>query len=137
MTQPHDLSRLRIDRDPPPAVRRAFGGTLLAVFIIIILLAAAVRYFGGGAAPTAETVVVAAASGGGARGAPAGATVVTANGYVVARTRAAVAAKVPGRLAPLNPRASLAASAGSDRTHHSAAASPADMIRADPGARPR
>jgi RND family efflux transporter MFP subunit len=42
--------------------------------------------------------VVAAASGGGT---PGGGTSVTANGYVVARTRAAVSAKVAGRLASL------------------------------------
>jgi RND family efflux transporter MFP subunit len=45
-----------------------------------------------------QTIVVAAESGGGASTAG---TSVTANGYVVARTRASVSAKVPGRLAYL------------------------------------
>ncbi len=98
----HDLSRLRINREPPPAVRRAFGRTLLVVFVLALVLAGAMRYFRGRSMPAVETVVVAAASGGGAPGGPAGATVVTANGYVVARTHAAVAAKIPGRLASLS-----------------------------------
>ena len=49
-------------------------------------------------------VVVATPLDGGATGnaAPTGTIAVTANGYVVARTRASVAAKVAGRLATLN-----------------------------------
>ncbi len=102
MTNPtHDLSRLRIDRDPPPAVRRAFGRNLI--------LAATVVMLGGGfllfgrlrSAPTVQTVVASPIASGSSSGGAAGATAVTANGYVVARTRAAVAAKVPGRLASL------------------------------------
>jgi RND family efflux transporter MFP subunit len=46
-----------------------------------------------------ETVVATPVSTGG--NAPAGTTTVTANGYVVARIRAAVSAKVPGRIASL------------------------------------
>lgn len=38
MTNPaHDLSKLRIDRDPPPAVRRALGRTLLFVGGLVVL----------------------------------------------------------------------------------------------------
>jgi len=71
-----DLSKLRINRDdPPPAVKRALRR--------------------GGAVPV-QTVTVAATSGGG------GSVSVVANGYVVARTKAAVSAKIPGRLAMLN-----------------------------------
>ncbi|MBW8838395.1 MAG: efflux RND transporter periplasmic adaptor subunit [Gemmatimonadetes bacterium] len=49
-----------------------------------------------------ETIVVTASTDPGTRGGtPGAATSVTANGYVVARTRAAVSSKVPGRLAYL------------------------------------
>jgi RND family efflux transporter MFP subunit len=49
--------------------------------------------------PTAQVVTATASGAGGAGGATAGATSVTANGYVVARTKASVSAKTAGRLA--------------------------------------
>ncbi|HUR93379.1 MAG TPA: efflux RND transporter periplasmic adaptor subunit [Gemmatimonadales bacterium] len=102
MTTPnHDLSKLRIDRDPPPEIRRAFGRTLALVGVAVALVAGAVFFARSRSAATVESVVatpIAASSGGGAS---AGSTTVTANGYVVARTRAAVSAKVPGRIASL------------------------------------
>ncbi|MBX3134090.1 MAG: efflux RND transporter periplasmic adaptor subunit [Gemmatimonadaceae bacterium] len=49
-----------------------------------------------------QVVVAAPLEQSGPRAAPLGAVAVTANGYVVARTRAAVAAKIPGRLAVLS-----------------------------------
>lgn len=102
MTNPtHDLSRLRIDRDPPPAVRSAFKRTLVIVALAVALIAAAVYFVRRGAAVPVETVVVTAPSGAGSGGSAGGTTSVTANGYVVARTRASVAAKIPGRLASL------------------------------------
>lgn len=99
-----DLSKLRINRDdPPPAVKRALGrvlwitGAAVVVFVGIFLVARR-----GGAVPV-QTVVVAATSGGeGAAQGGNGAVAVVANGYVVARTKAAVSAKIPGRLAMLN-----------------------------------
>jgi RND family efflux transporter MFP subunit len=99
MTSPHDLAKLRIDRDAPaPAVRRALWRnaalTVAAVAVLGTVIALARR---GGAVPV--QVVVAGAAGG--TSAVAGATSVTANGYVVARTRASVSAKVAGRLASL------------------------------------
>ena len=98
----HDLSKLRIDRDSPsPGVRRAVVRN--AIFALIV--------FGGGAVVLlvlrlrstipVQTVVAMAATDPGAKGSGVGATSVTANGYVVARTRAAVSSKVPGRLAYL------------------------------------
>src|SRR5690348_16036315 len=89
----HDLSKLRIDRDPPPEVRRAFGRTLLYVLIAGLLVAAGVIYARSRSTVTVQTVVVTPVStvGGGGNG-PA-ATSVTANGYVVARIRASVSAK--------------------------------------------
>ncbi len=100
-TPTHDLSRLRIDRDPPPAVRSAFKRTLVIVGIVLAVAAAALFFARRGAAVPVETVVVTAPAGGGSGGGGAGTTSVTANGYVVARTRASVAAKIPGRLATL------------------------------------
>jgi HlyD family secretion protein len=97
----HDLSKLRIDRDPPPAVTRAFGRTLIAVAVVVVLLGGFFLYSRGRSAPAVQTVV-ATAIGGTGGGTTAGGTTVTANGYVVARTHASVAAKIPGRLAVLN-----------------------------------
>lgn len=103
MTTPaHDLSRLRIDRDPPPEVRRAVGRTVLLAGAALIVIAAAILYNRSRSAPRVTTVVATAAGGASQAGTAAGATLVTANGYVVARTRASVAAKVAGRLASLS-----------------------------------
>lgn len=103
MTSPqHDLSKLRIDRDAAPPGRGMSGRTLAIGGAVLLLLLAAAGFalFGNRAVPV-ETVV-ATPLGGSAGSAPAGGSVaVTANGYVVARTRASVAAKVAGRLASL------------------------------------
>ena len=100
MAAPADLSKLRIDRGAPSApVKRAlrrnlaiFGGAVVVVALTAIVLRAR-------AVPTVQVVTATAsgtgASGGGAAG---GATSVTANGYVVARTKASVSAKTAGRL---------------------------------------
>ena len=100
-----DLSKLRINRDdPPPAVKRALGrvlwlvGAAVLVFAVVWLVARR-----GGAAPVQVVTVTAAVQGGaGAAQGGGGAVAVVANGYVVARTKAAVSAKIPGRLAVLN-----------------------------------
>lgn len=96
----HDLSKLRIDRDPPTEVRRAFGRTLVLVAAAALLVGGALLWMRGRSAVAVETVVASPVSTGGSAAA-AGATSVTANGYVVARIRASVAAKIPGRLASL------------------------------------
>ena len=100
-----DLSKLRINRDdPPPAVKRALGRVLwitgAAVLVFLVVFFVARR---GGAVPV-QTVVVSATTGGNgaAGGGSDGAVAVVANGYVVARTKAAVSAKIPGRLATLS-----------------------------------
>jgi HlyD family secretion protein len=100
MTDPvHDLSKLRIDRDASPAVRRALGRNLvLAGGAVVLVVAVVLVTRGGGAVPVQVAVATAQTPGGG--GSTAG-TAVTANGYVVARTRASVSAKLPGRLASL------------------------------------
>ncbi len=98
MTSPHDLSKLKIDRSaPPPRSGRRWWLWLGAV----VLIGGAAFLWTKGSAPVPVQVVVAAAVNAPGGDAQVGATAVTANGYVVARTRAAVAAKVPGRLASL------------------------------------
>jgi RND family efflux transporter MFP subunit len=98
----HDLSKLRIDRDPPPAVRRAFGRTLAFAAVAVLLIAGGVLFARTRSTVAVQTTIATpiATSGGSAGGAQA-ATTVTANGYVVARIRAAVSAKIPGRIATL------------------------------------
>lgn len=99
-----DLSKLRINRDdPPPAVKRALGRVLwlvgAAALIIAVVVVIGRR---GGTVPVQVVTVSAAAGGTGAVGGGSGSVAVVANGYVVARTKAAVSAKIPGRLAMLN-----------------------------------
>ena len=97
-TNPPDLSRLRIDRTPsngPPAGRGA-----LVFVIAAAILALIVAVFAWSRMTPRETevrVVTATATGGGS---VTGAGI-SASGYVVARTKASVSAKVPGRLAYL------------------------------------
>jgi RND family efflux transporter MFP subunit len=97
-----DLAKLRINRDaPPPELRRALGrNVIIAVLALLLIVGAVFALRGGGAAPV--QVVTVADAGGSAGGGSAGAgTSVTANGYVVARTRASVSAKLAGRIADL------------------------------------
>jgi len=99
-----DLSKLRINRDdPPPAVKRALGRVLWivggAVLLFFVVITVTRR---GGAVPVQIVTVNAAAQGGAGANNGGGNVAVVANGYVVARTKAAVSAKIPGRLAMLN-----------------------------------
>lgn len=92
-TNDSDLSKLRISRDDPAAPagrsRRAlwFGLAAALVAVVVVALVLLPR------APRVQ-VALAQATGGGAM-TSAG---ITANGYVVARTKASVSAKVPGQL---------------------------------------
>ena len=97
-TTPPDLARLRIDR-PEPAARTSGAGRGLAAFLITIavLVAAVLAWLRFGPQTTDVHVALASASGGGTSSAAG----ISANGYVVARTKASVSAKVPGRLAYL------------------------------------
>jgi RND family efflux transporter MFP subunit len=95
----HDLSKLRIDRDPPPQVRRPFRRTILYVVIALLLAGAALVYARRRSTVAVQTVVATPTATSG--GASVAATSVTANGYVVARIRASVSAKLPGRIASL------------------------------------
>ncbi|HWB43556.1 MAG TPA: efflux RND transporter periplasmic adaptor subunit [Gemmatimonadales bacterium] len=102
MTSPSaDLSRLRINRDaPPPEVRRALGRNVILVVLALALVLGIVFALRRGGAVPVQVVTVAAPGGPDGGGSPAGPSV-TANGYVVARTRASVSAKLPGRIADL------------------------------------
>lgn len=100
MTSPvHDLSRLAINRDRPPVVmRRALRRSLwigAGGAVVLATLAVVLRR----RTPATVQVVTAAYIGGrrDGGGGGAGATVV-ANGYVAARTKAAVSSKIAGRL---------------------------------------
>ena len=99
MAAPADLSKLRINRDaPPPTVRRAFGRNAIIFGLALVILGATAFVLKARAVPTVQVVTATAGGGGTAVG---GATTVTANGYVVARTKASVSAKTAGRLAYL------------------------------------
>lgn len=91
---PADLSRLKIDRDRPPtgSVRAvAWSAGLVVVAVVFIgLVTWALRGPSGLEVRVARAEVV----GGGAN-----AVGITANGYVVARTRASVSSRIAGRLA--------------------------------------
>ncbi len=105
MTAPSaaDLSKLRINRDePPPAVKRALGRVLWLVAAAVLIIATVAIIGRRGAAVPVQIVTVAASSGGEGAANGGGSVAVVANGYVVARTKAAVSAKIPGRLAMLN-----------------------------------
>ena len=106
----HDLSKLRIDRDtPPPGVKRAVVRNAIFAAVFFGLGAAVYVVMQRRSVPVVQTVVAAAPDPGaggagganGGNGGSGGNASVTANGYVVARTRAAVSSKVPGRLAYL------------------------------------
>lgn len=90
-----DLSALRIDRSAPPP--RKGGLSPVMIIVLIVLLAAggffALR-FSRGQAVTVNVATAEATGGGSASGAG-----ISANGYVVARTKASVSSKILGRLA--------------------------------------
>ncbi len=96
----HDLSKLTIDRNAPAMSGRSRRWRTAAWIAGAAVVAFLVYHFLPDRAVEVQTIVATSTGGGG--GAVGGATAVTANGYVVARTRAAVAAKIPGRLATLN-----------------------------------
>jgi HlyD family secretion protein len=90
-TAPPDLSSLRIPRDEPTAPPRGGRrGWLVAAAAVAVL---AVAVFALRSRPAQVEATTVAATGGDAAG-----DGITANGYVVARTKASVAAKVAGQL---------------------------------------
>src|SRR6185503_14277234 len=102
-----DLERLKIRRDDAPKPSpfdsgappvRVAGGSRKGVWILVVVLAVAALavIFALGARPPEVTTAPVEVTGGMSAG---GVSAITANGYVVARTKASVAAKVAGRLA--------------------------------------
>ncbi len=101
MTTPDDLSALRIDRSPPSGSGDG-GGTsgrvrlaILAAVVLILVAVAVLVWSRSGGGGIAVQVATAEATGGGT----ASGDGISANGYVVARTKASVSAKILGRLA--------------------------------------
>ncbi len=95
MSTAPDLSALRIDRNAQD--REENGGSWwrwLLVVVVIAVIAGAGWFFWSGDAP--EVTVATVLATGGAPGASGSG--ISANGYVVARTRASVSAKIMGRL---------------------------------------
>jgi len=91
---PPDLSNLRIRRDEPgPAAGRRGGPWLLLLVIAIVIVAGALALVLR-PGPVRVEVALAEASGGGVPSAAG----ITANGYVVARTKASISAKIAGRM---------------------------------------
>ncbi|HKW49920.1 MAG TPA: efflux RND transporter periplasmic adaptor subunit, partial [Gemmatimonadaceae bacterium] len=99
----HDLSKLRIDRDSPsPGVRRAVIRNAIFALVVFGMAAVVLLVLRARSVVSVQTIIVTASNDPGAKsGSAGGATSVTANGYIVARTRASVSSKVPGRLAYL------------------------------------
>src|SRR5262245_10531924 len=89
-----DLSRLRIRRDEPPPSRGSRRAWVVVVPLVVLALLAA-GWFAARARPIEVRVASVTVTGGG--GAMTGAGI-TANGYVVARTKASVSAKIAGQL---------------------------------------
>ena len=93
--QTPDLSRLRISRDEPtPASRMALKRNAVLAFVAVVVVVAAylwMRSTGG-----LEVTVALAEVVGEGQSAAVG---ITANGYVVARTKASVSSRISGRLA--------------------------------------
>lgn len=89
-----DLSSLRIDRSAPPT-RRGPSPFIVVCVVLAFVLAAFVTYRIVAGGPRAVTVGSAEATGGGSVSGDG----ISANGYVVARTKASVSSKILGRLA--------------------------------------
>ncbi len=103
MTSPGqpDLSKLRINRDAPPrGLSRAVRRNVILAVVALILVIGGFLAWRRGSVVAVETVVAKPLDAGGSAD-NAGSSSVTANGYVIARTRASVSAKLPGRIAEL------------------------------------
>src|SRR2546426_9755199 len=101
MTTPTpDLSQLRIRRDAPNAGPRRGAGSIALWILLGALVVAACWWALLRPRDLQVQVAVAAARGGGA----AAGEGISANGYVVAQTKASVSAKIPGRMEYLGVR---------------------------------
>jgi RND family efflux transporter MFP subunit len=98
MTEPsYDLSRLKIQRDDPShPVRRALKLTLWLAALAVVIIVVFLVWMRSTSGPEVTVITAQIASGGGGS-----ATGITANGYVIARTKASVSSRIAGRLAYL------------------------------------
>ncbi len=94
MTTPSDLSALRIDRSTPPPASGRGRLPLVAGLLVVLVVAGALAWLRLAPRAAAVEVGLAEATGGGS----ASGEGISANGYVVARTKASVSAKILGRL---------------------------------------
>ena len=94
----NDLASLRLDDQPPPSRKGVWIGLAVAV-LLLVGATLAWRARTAFAATEVETTRPTIEQSGGAAG--GGAPVLTASGYVVARRKAVVSAKIQGRLAEL------------------------------------
>ena len=94
MPEKTDLSALRIDRGPRPSSSGGHRGMLVAVAVVLVA-AAVLGWMRFAPRPLSVHVALAEATGGGS----ATGSGISANGYVVARTKASVSSKILGRLA--------------------------------------
>ena len=93
-SSPPSLSSLRIDRDPPPAPPSSRRALWLIVALLALAAAGLAAWKVRGPSARAVRLGSVTATGGGTMSAEG----ISANGYVVARTKASVSAKIPGRL---------------------------------------
>jgi HlyD family secretion protein len=94
-----ELASLRIDHEPKPRSAWRWPLLLLLPPALALLVVYLVRARQALAAPEVATVTASVSGTGGPQG--SGAAVLTASGYVVARRKAVVSAKIQGRLAAL------------------------------------
>ncbi len=92
-----DLGRLRIDRNEPDDRQRRVFGWVIGLAVVAAGFVGAVYLYASPGKATDVRVARVEVSGGGSN-----ATGITANGYVVARTRASVSSRIAGRLATLS-----------------------------------
>ena len=93
-----ELASLRIDRDRPRARSRRWPLLLLLPALVLLAVLYTMRAGGSRGGLEVETVQAVLVPGGASAG---GAAILTASGYVVARRKAVVSAKIQGRLADL------------------------------------
>jgi len=92
-----ELASLRLDDEPPRSRREAWA---VVALLMVMVAAGTIFWLGRGvfAATAVETTTPHVERSGGA---PLGTSLLTASGYVVARRKAVVSAKIQGRLADL------------------------------------
>ncbi len=93
-----ELASLRLDNEPPPARR---GLWVVVAVVLLVVVGAALSWRARTAFASTEVEIAQAAVEQAGAGGQAGTPLLTASGYVVARRKAVVSAKIQGRLAEL------------------------------------